>query len=126
MPLPAYNGYQSRAKQNTVEAALNNGIKAFNACIALEDIATCGANNVNNTLTQQPGTTLTVTKNAGNTAACIGFKASKAESDQKHEGCVEFDNVGKVTKTIYDDGGTYNSGTAPNSRAGTCAIGACS
>ena len=57
--IPAYQRYQESAKINVIKGSLNNIVKAYNACLAVSDVAMCSTNDIDMTINAQPGTTIT-------------------------------------------------------------------
>ena len=91
--IPAYNSYQQNAKINTIKGSINNIVKAFNACLTVNDFATCDTADVNSTLNQQPGATIAVGTDGSATACWNVVNATTATLG----GCVQVGSNGQVT-----------------------------
>ena len=117
--IPAYNRYRADAERNVVRSTLNQAVKAFNACIADQPFATCAVDNINNTLSAQPGTTIT-----SNTAASMAppfcFQVGGVGAGGR-SGCVGLNADGEVQAQTTTDA-QIDAMAATNS---VCMVGVC-
>ena len=114
--IPAYNSYQQSAKVNAIKGSINNIVKAFNACLVVNDFATCDNDNVNTTLNAQPGAMIASGTN-GSTMACWNVINATTTT---LGGCVQVGSNGQISTQSSDT--QIGDTTAPvcNTSMGTC------
>ena len=125
--IPAYQRYQENAKISVIRGSLNQIIKAYNACLAVENTGTCSggtagtafalaASTINMTINPQPNTTIQASRSAANVSC---FIVSGSGSLAGYTGCVQFTSIGETTTQSTTD--AHITGTASAcSAAGVC------
>ena len=141
--IPAYNGYRADAFRNTVRSTLNQINKAFNACLAAENIVTCASanlvgttltacgtantavvNGINGTLREQAGAEIVCNVNAvAPDNVCFIVTATGAVGGDG-TGCIEFDANGRVINQTTEDAQIDSVTTDSACGSGVCTPGA--
>ena len=85
--IPAYNGYRRTANTGVLNASINQIMKAFPTCLAVNTFANCATANIANTLTAQAGAD--ITKNGNAQRNCWLVELTGAEG---YKACVSFEN----------------------------------
>ena len=117
--IPAYQSYQENAKIGVVRGSLNNIIKAYNACLAVESVATCAVPDINMTLNAQPNTTIMGAAGTTTmTAAC--FLVTGSGSISGYSGCVAFDSNGQTTMQSTTDANIKGTASMCVAAGATC------
>ena len=115
--IPAYQKYQASAKTGTIKGSVNNLIKAYNACLAVENAGTCTNNTINGTLNAQPNVAIT---NVASSTAEECWTVVGSGNLANFGACVAITNTdGSVTRQSSDT--DIANATAPAcSGAGVC------
>ena len=99
--IPAYQKYQANAKLGVIKGSINQIIKAYNACIAVESVATCATNDIDDTLKEQPNAMVVATAGTGTPAGgCFVVTGSGALA--MYSGCVGLGPDGEVLRQSSD------------------------
>ena len=101
--IPAYNNYRRDAKEGVILANLNQIKKTFPSCLATSKFATCAADDdINGTLQQQSGATITGTVATNNTRVC--YLVDLDEDAEGYTGCVDFLNNNTGVENTFVQG----------------------
>ena len=109
--IPAYQRYQENAKVSTIRGSLNNIVKAYNACIAVDTVANCATPTINMTINSQPNTMITGIAGTGvPSGGC--FTVIGSGSIVGYGGCVGLNTLGETLRVSADTDISNTSSTA--------------
>ncbi len=118
--IPAYNSYRANAERNVVRATLNQAAKAFSVCLTDESFATCADADINGTLTNQQGATIT---SGVKTSTPISFcMLVSGVGTGNRSGCIEFNQNGEITDLSRSDTEIDGTASACASATGVCTL----
>ena len=117
--IPAYQAYQVNARVNVIEGSVNQLIKAYGACIAVDTVANCTNNTINGTLQAQTNAAIA---NVASSTAEECWTITGAGGLAGYVACVAIDSAdGTVTRRSTDANIRATGGTqAACSAAGVC------
>ena len=101
--IPAYQRYQENAKTSTIRGSLNQIVKAYNACIAVDTYTNCAAAGgfINMTINQSPNAMVTSVVGTGTPSGGC-FTVIGSGSIAMYGGCVGLNTLGEVIRQSAD------------------------